>query len=72
MRGFVNVCVHVCVLLLTWPLDLVGVSQVFWGRDEHLSIGDRRPERNHVESPVVPNGSILLRVNYFTCRMRKK
>ncbi len=62
---------HVCVVLLTWPLDLVRVTQVSWGGEKHLSVGDRRPERNHVESAVVSDRSILLRVNYFSYRMRK-
>lgn len=56
---------------LTGPLDLIGVPQVFWGSEKHLSIGHRRPEWNHIESPVVPNRSILLRVYYFTCRKTK-
>lgn len=53
-------------LLLTRPLDLIWVSQVFWGRHKHLSIGDRRPERNHVEPAVVSNGSVLIGVNSVT------
>lgn len=62
----------VCGLPPTWPLDLIGVPQVFWGREKHLCIGDRRPKRNHVESPIVPDRSVLLRVNYFTCRMSQE
>ena len=61
--GVIGFCGYVWVLLLTWPLDLIRVSQVFWGREKHLSVGDRRPERNHVGSAVVPNGSVLLWVN---------
>jgi len=59
-------CVLACVLL-TWPLDLIWVSKAFWGRHKHISIGDRRPKRNHVEPAVVSNWSVLLRVNNFTC-----
>lgn len=71
-----SLSVYVCILVLnahvlspTWPLHLIGVTQIFWGRNKHLSIGDRRPERNHVEHPVVPNRGVLLRVHHFTCEM---
>lgn len=59
-------------MFFTWPLDLVGVSQVHGGRDEHLSIGDGWPERNHVESAVVADWGVLLRVDYFACRIRHR
>lgn len=55
-------------VLFTWPLDLIRVSQVFRGRDKHLSIGDRRPKRNHVESAVVSNWGVFFWINYFTYR----
>lgn len=70
-RGYTRACVCTC-RLLTWPLDLVGVSQVFRSGEKHLSVGDGRPKRNHVESPVVPDRSVLLGVDYFTCRMRRE
>lgn len=42
------ICLSVCTVF-TWPLDLVGVSQVHRGRDKHLSIGYGWPEWHHVE-----------------------
>lgn len=60
------------LLLLTWPLHLIRVPKIFWCRDKHLSIGDRRPERNHIKSPVMSDGSILLRVHNLTCLMAKQ
>lgn len=68
MRGHWDLCAN--VPLLTWPLDLIGVSQVLRGRDEHLSVGDGGPKWNHVESAVVPDRSVLLGVHHFTCRNR--
>lgn len=58
--------------LLTWPLHLIRVTKILWCRDKHLSIGDRRPERHHVEHPVMPDRSILLRVNNLSCMMAKQ
>lgn len=59
-------------ILLTWPLHLIRVPKIFWCRDKHLGIGDRRPERNHIKSPVMSDGSIFLRVHNFTCVMVKQ
>lgn len=59
------------LLLLTWPLHLIRVPKIFWCRDKHLGIGDRRPERNHIKSAVMSDGSILLRVHNLTCLMAK-
>lgn len=59
-------------VLLTWPLHLIRVAQILWCRDKHLSVGDRRPERDHVEHPVMPNRSILLRVYNLSCMMAKQ
>lgn len=56
-------------MCFTWPLDLVGVSQVHWGRDKHLSVGDGWPKRHHVESAVVADWGVLFRVDDFACRL---
>lgn len=57
--------------LLTWPLNFIWVPQVFWCRHKHFGIGDRRPERDHVKPPVMPDRSILLRIHYLTCMTAK-
>lgn len=57
-------------MFFTWPLDLIGISQVHWGGDKHLSVGDGWPERHHVESAVVADWGVLLRVDNFACRLR--
>lgn len=57
--------------LLTWPLNLIRVPKVFWCRHKHLSIGDRRPERDPVTPPVMPDRSILLRIHNLTYMMAK-
>lgn len=73
LTGFTTdwVCLSLC-RFLTWPLDLVGVSQVHGGRDKHLSVGDRWPERHHVEPAVVADRGVLFRVDNFTCRIRRR
>lgn len=58
--------------ILTWPLHFIRVPQIFWCRDKHFGIGDRRPERDHVIPPVMPNRSIFLRIYNFTCMMTKQ
>lgn len=56
-----------CMLSLTWPLNLIGVAQVVWGGDKHFSISDWWPERDHVELSVVTNRSIFLRIGHCSC-----
>lgn len=48
---------------LTWPLDLIGVSQVFRCCYEHLCIGHRRPEGHHVKLSVVADGGVFQRID---------
>lgn len=59
-------------MLLTWPLDLIGISQVYWSWDKHLGIGDGWPERHHVEAAVVADRGVLFWVDNFACRIREK
>ena len=51
----------------TWPHGVVGVAQVLWRGEEHLIVGDRGPEGNHVVAFVVADGGVLVRVHGLFC-----
>lgn len=45
--------------ILTRPLNVVGIAQVFWGSCKHLTVGHWGPEGNHIVSSIMAYRSIF-------------
>ena len=51
----------------TWPHGVVGVAEVLRCGEEHLIVGDRGPEGNHVVALVVADGGVLVWIDGLFC-----
>lgn len=51
------------LMMLTWPLHLIGVTEVFRSCDKHLCVGYWWPEGNHIKLSVMTDGGIFQRID---------